>query len=81
VGELHLAGHCRVSDAHGDIVIDDHGSGVCPAVWELYQYAVERFGAVPTLIEWDTDIPDLGILLGEATRARAVGQQTLEAFA
>lgn len=71
VGELHLAGHCRVSDVHGDIVIDDHGSRVCDAVWELYRHAVSRFGAVPTLIEWDTDVPALDVLLDEAARARA----------
>lgn len=74
VGELHLAGHCRVSDAHGDIVIDDHGSRVCPEVWSLYRHAVTCFGAVPTLIEWDTDIPALDILLDEADRARALAQ-------
>lgn len=72
VGEIHLAGHCRVSDEFGDIVIDDHGSRVCPDVWRLYAYAVARFGAVPTLIEWDTDIPALDVLLDEAARARAL---------
>ena len=72
VGEMHLAGHCRVNDVHGDIVIDDHGSQVCDAVWRLYGHAVQRFGAVPTLIEWDTDIPALDVLLGEAQQARTV---------
>ncbi|MES2951082.1 MAG: DUF692 domain-containing protein [Pseudomonadota bacterium] len=70
VGELHLAGHCHVSDDHGDIVIDDHGSRVCDAVWDLYRHAITRFGAVPTLIEWDTDVPALDVLLDEAARAR-----------
>lgn len=72
VAELHLAGHCRVSDAHGDIVIDDHGSRVCPEVWELYRHAIRCFGPMPTLMEWDTDIPTLDILLEEASRARAI---------
>jgi len=72
VGEMHLAGHCHVSDAHGDIVIDDHGSRVCDAVWRLYRHAIERFGTVPTLIEWDTDVPALEVLLDEAARARSV---------
>ena len=72
VGEMHLAGHCRVNDAHGDIVIDDHGSRVCDAVWQLYGHAVQRFGAVPTLIEWDTDIPALDVLLDEARQAREI---------
>lgn len=68
VAELHLAGH-----AHGgDIVIDDHGSRVCNAVWSLHAHAMQRFGPVPTLIEWDTDIPPLEVLLDEAQRARAV---------
>lgn len=68
VGELHLAGHC----VQEDIVIDDHGSRVCPAVWELYRDAQARFGDVPTLIEWDTGIPPLAVLLEEAGRAREV---------
>jgi uncharacterized protein len=72
VGELHLAGHCRVSNEDGDIVIDDHGSRVCDAVWRIYQHAVQRFGPVPTLVEWDTDVPALDVLLQEADRARAV---------
>lgn len=70
VGEVHLAGHCHVRDAHGDIVIDDHGRQVCDAVWRLYCYAIKRFGSVPTLIEWDTDIPTLEVLLEEASGAR-----------
>jgi len=74
VAELHLAGHCRVSDAHGDIVIDDHGSRVCPEVWELYRHAIRCFGPVPTLMEWDTDIPTLDTLLEEASRARAIAR-------
>jgi len=74
VAELHLAGHCRVSDGHGDIVIDDHGSRVCPEVWELYRHAIRCFGPMPTLMEWDTDIPTLDILLEEASRARAIAR-------
>jgi uncharacterized protein (UPF0276 family) len=71
VGELHLAGH-SVNDADGRaLLIDDHGSPVTPAVWALYEYALRRFGAVPTLVEWDTDIPSLEILLAEAQRADA----------
>lgn len=73
VAELHLAGHVHC----GDIVIDDHGSRVVDAVWTLYRHALQRFGAVPTLIEWDTDVPALDVLLDEAERARAVARQTL----
>ena len=72
VGELHVAGHCHVQDAQGDIVIDDHGSRVCDAVWQLYQHAVDRLGPVPTLVEWDTDIPALAVLLEEAEHARQI---------
>jgi uncharacterized protein (UPF0276 family) len=66
VGEMHLAGH-RVTDV---AVIDDHGSRVAPPVWSLYDAALARFGAVPTLIEWDTDVPPLDVLLDEARIAR-----------
>jgi uncharacterized protein (UPF0276 family) len=65
VGEVHLAGYCR-SD---DIVIDDHGSRVRPEVWSVYEHALRRFGAVPTLVEWDTDLPPLAVLLAEAEQA------------
>lgn len=75
VGEIHLAGHCHVNDEHGDIVIDDHGSRVCEAVWGLYQHALKRFGPVPALIEWDTDIPALDVLLDEAARARTLAHR------
>jgi hypothetical protein len=69
VGEIHLAGHA-VNDADGrTILIDDHGSRVVEPVWQLYEAALERFGRVPTLIEWDTDIPALTVLVDEAGRA------------
>ncbi|WP_151613068.1 DUF692 domain-containing protein [Sinorhizobium alkalisoli] len=66
VGEIHLAGHA-VNEADGDVIlIDDHGSRVPPAVWSLYAHAIRRIGPRPTLIEWDTDVPPLDVLLGEA---------------
>ncbi|MBC7436784.1 MAG: DUF692 domain-containing protein [Bdellovibrionales bacterium] len=67
-GEIHMAGHCL----SGDIVIDDHGSRVSESVWTLYRHAVSRFGQVPALIEWDTDVPPLEVLLDEAARARSI---------
>ncbi len=70
VGELHLAGHCVMDD----IVIDDHGSRVAVEVWQLYAHALARFGAVPSLVEWDTGLPPLSVLLGEAEQARALAQ-------
>ncbi len=69
VGEIHLAGHA-VNDAEGHVIlIDDHGSPVAAPVWALYAHALGRFGAVPTLIEWDTDIPELRVLMAEAATA------------
>ncbi|HVO87282.1 MAG TPA: DUF692 domain-containing protein [Casimicrobiaceae bacterium] len=66
VFEIHLAGH----SVAGDTLVDDHGSRVADAVWSLYEYALTRFGPVPTLIEWDTDVPALEVLLAEADQAR-----------
>jgi uncharacterized protein (UPF0276 family) len=66
VGEMHLAGHLVTPQA----VIDDHGSAVAAPVWALYEAALARFGAVPTLIEWDTAIPPLEVLLDEAGKAK-----------
>lgn len=81
VGELHLAGHCQLDDDDGQIVIDDHGSRVCEAVWELHDHALARFGPVPVLVEWDTDIPPLDVLLGEARTARERAALLLEPVA
>ena len=66
VGEIHLAGY----HDRGDLVIDDHGSRVHPPVWAAYREALRQLGAVPTLIEWDTDVPALAVLLDEAALAR-----------
>ncbi|XHS77202.1 DUF692 domain-containing protein [Burkholderiaceae bacterium UC74_6] len=66
VGEIHLAGHAELPG----IVIDDHGSRVPEAVWQVYRHARGRFAQAPALIEWDTDVPALGVLLEEAELAR-----------
>lgn len=65
VGEMHLAGF----EHAGGLFIDTHGTRVAPPVWALYRRALERFGRVPTLIEWDTELPDLAVLLAEAAQA------------
>lgn len=75
VGEIHLAGY---NDA-GPLVIDDHGSRVHAPVWPVYRHAVRRCGAVPTLIEWDTDVPALDVLLDEAARAAALSMVVVPA--
>jgi len=68
VGEIHLAGY----DDSGDLVIDDHGSRVHAPVWQVYAHAVRRVGEVPSLIEWDTAVPPLDVLLAEAREADRV---------
>jgi uncharacterized protein (UPF0276 family) len=73
VGEIHLAGHSvRQLDDARTLRIDDHGSRVAPEVWALYAEALARFGPVPTLIEWDTDVPPMAVLLEEAAKAAAL---------
>jgi len=67
VAEIHLAGHFVGERC----LIDTHGERIAEPVWSLYGAALERFGPVPTLIEWDTDIPALSVLLAEARRAEA----------
>jgi uncharacterized protein (UPF0276 family) len=69
VSEIHLAGHTVKPLEHGEILIDTHSAPVCDAVWELYEFAIERLGPVPTLIEWDAEIPALEVLVAEAARA------------
>jgi uncharacterized protein (UPF0276 family) len=70
IGEIHLAGHSiRQLPDGGTLRIDDHGSRVIGEVWSLYEEALRRFGPVPTLIEWDNNIPPLDVLLEQARRA------------
>lgn len=73
VGEIHLAGYRDT----GVLVIDDHGSQVRPGVWQVYRHALRRLGPRPTLIEWDTHLPPLDVLLAEAAQADAVAAEVL----
>ncbi|MDX8469360.1 DUF692 domain-containing protein [Mesorhizobium sp. VK23B] len=66
IREIHLAGHATNQVGTDTVLIDDHGSRVPPVVWALYEHAITRLGPRPTLIEWDTDVPVLDVLLGEA---------------
>ncbi len=67
VAEIHLAGF----DASGPWLIDTHGAPVAPEVWSLYEQALYLYGRVPTLIEWDTDIPEFAVLQREAATAQS----------
>jgi len=71
IGQIHLAGH----DVVDDCLVDTHGAIVCDPVWSLYADAVRRFGPKPTLIEWDTDLPALDVLLQQATQASAIADR------
>jgi uncharacterized protein (UPF0276 family) len=74
IGEIHLAGH----DATGACLIDTHGARVCPEVWALFEAACRLFGPKPTLIEWDTDLPALDVLLDEAASAARIALRSME---
>src|SRR5262249_32019413 len=63
VGEIHLAGHSTRDIEGTPLRIDDHGSAVADPVWALYESALGRLGPVPTLIEWDSAIPALAVLV------------------
>lgn len=86
VEEIHLAGF----DDSGACLIDSHSRPVAAPVWALYAQAIEHFGRVPTLIEWDSDIPPLSVLLDEAAHADRIllagghvgmqGQKSLDSF-
>jgi uncharacterized protein (UPF0276 family) len=73
IGELHLGGHLVTDLA----VIDHHGDRIAAPVWALYREALQRFGELPALVEWDTDVPPLAVLLGEAEEARRIATEVL----
>lgn len=76
VGEMHLAGHAVVTtDAGAQLRIDDHGDRVCADVWSLYESALGHFGVLPTLLEWDTRLPEFTVLQQEAQHAQQLQDQ------
>ena len=77
VGQLHLAGH---SDK-GTFLLDSHVGPVPDPVWDLYRYTVAKFGAVPTLIEWDEDVPEYTEVVADSLRAAAIESEVLDAAA
>lgn len=79
IGEAHLAGHVvRDMEDGSRLLVDDHGSEVCDEVWQLYNRFCVAAGTVPTLVEWDNNIPDLDVLQAEAERARTVQTAQLQ---
>jgi len=78
VEEIHLAGFTRRDTAEGEILIDTHNAPVAESVWSLFAAALGRFGPLPTLIEWDSDLPVLEALLAEARRAQRQMDECLE---
>jgi uncharacterized protein (UPF0276 family) len=73
--QIHVAGHTNV----GDIIIDTHRGPVIDPVWDLYRTTIELSGPVPTLVEWDEEIPALAVVLAEADRARAIRERAIAA--
>jgi uncharacterized protein (UPF0276 family) len=72
VGEIHLGGFAEDrDDLDARLLIDAHGMPVADVVWQLYRRTIARIGAVPTLVEWDNDVPPFATLAAEAARAKA----------
>lgn len=77
IGEIHLAGHSvDTTVAAEPLLIDAHDREVCDAVWELYAHTVSLIGAVPSLIEWDADVPEWQVFVAEVNRAEALLQES-----
>lgn len=79
VKEIHLSGHfIKELPNNKKLYIDSHSDYVCDEVWKLYGYAIKRFGCIPTLVEWDVDIPELSVLLSESKKAKEYLDKHLE---
>jgi len=78
VDEIHLAGHSRQSFDGFELLIDTHDAPVCKPVWDLYRQALVLYGPRPVLIEWDSQLPTLDFLLGEANLAQSLLRQSRE---
>lgn len=69
VKEIHIAGHSiKALPNNNTLLVDTHNNHVCDEVWALYDYAIQRFGPIPSLLEWDEDIPSLDVLIDEASK-------------
>ena len=80
VGEIHLAGHHHIADGrNAPLLIDDHGSRISAQTWQLYDSVITRTGALPSLVEWDNDVPDWSTLQAEAQMAQALLDRAADA--
>lgn len=77
VGEIHLGGHDAEALPSGPLLIDAHGAAVADPVWSLYAHVLDRTGALPSLVEWDNDVPPWPVLLAEAERAQGLLSRTV----
>jgi uncharacterized protein (UPF0276 family) len=78
VGEIHLAGHAKDADEKGrPLLIDTHDRPVAAPVWNLFAHVIARVGPVPTLIEWDTNVPEWSVLEAEAARAESIQNRSI----
>lgn len=68
IQQLHLGGH----EKRGEILVDSHGSSICDEVWQLYREVIHQLGPIPTLIEWDNNVPDLDVLITEKNKAQEI---------
>lgn len=79
IGEFHLGGFEMEAEEGGtSVIIDTHARPIDAEAWDLYASAVARFGRRPTLIEWDSAIPEIGVLLAEAAKADAIAAAAVE---
>lgn len=72
VGEIHLGGHAEEALPSGPLLIDAHGTPVADPVWALFAEVIAKAGPIPTLVEWDNDVPEWPVLLAEAARAQGI---------
>ncbi|WP_421859225.1 DUF692 domain-containing protein [Oricola sp.] len=81
VGEIHLAGHAVQEDDEGEtLLIDSHDAPVADPVWDLFEIVVKQTGPIPTLVEWDSDLPDWPVLKSEATAAERILERVASTF-
>lgn len=76
IAEIHLAGHSETMLSDGSLLkLDTHDTNICDPVWDLYRYTISTKGSIPTLIEWDSNIPSIDVLINEARKARQIVTQ------